>query len=57
MNKLSRACGVGKEVFGVLDPFSIRMICYGASSYNLCFLVPADQAEQVVQKLHQNLFE
>ncbi|BBJ56825.1 MULTISPECIES: lysine-sensitive aspartokinase 3 [Enterobacter] len=56
-NKLSRVCGVGKEVFGVLDPFSIRMICYGASSYNLCFLVPADQAEQVVQKLHQNLFE
>ncbi|WP_206462018.1 lysine-sensitive aspartokinase 3 [Enterobacter asburiae] len=56
-NKLSRACGVGKEVFGVLNPFSIRMICYGASSYNLCFLVPADQAEQVVQKLHQNLFE
>ncbi|MBE4894132.1 lysine-sensitive aspartokinase 3 [Enterobacter asburiae] len=56
-NKLSRACGVGKDVFGVLDPFSIRMICYGASSYNLCFLVPADQAEQVVQKLHQNLFE
>ncbi len=56
-NKLSRACGVGKEVFGVLDPFSIRMICYGASSYNLCFLVPAGQAEQVVQKLHQNLFE
>lgn len=52
-----RACGVGKEVFGVLDPFNIRMICYGASSYNLCFLVPADQAEQVVQKLHQNLFE
>lgn len=36
-NKLSRACGVGKEVFGVLDPFNIRMICYGASSYNLCF--------------------
>ncbi|HCA7804686.1 lysine-sensitive aspartokinase 3 [Enterobacter hormaechei] len=56
-NKLSRACGVGKEVFGVLDPFNICMICYGASSYNLCFLVPADQAEQVVQKLHQNLFE
>lgn len=56
-NKLSRACGVGKEVFGVLDPFNIRMICYGASSNNLCFLVPAEQAEQVVQKLHQNLFE
>ncbi|VEC01602.1 Lysine-sensitive aspartokinase 3 [Cedecea lapagei] len=56
-NKLSQACGVGKEVFGVLDPFNIRMICYGASSYNLCFLVPGNDAEQVVQKLHRNLFE
>ena len=56
-NKLSRACGVGKEVFGVLDPFNIRMICYGASSHNLCFLVPGSEAEQVVQKLHHNLFE
>ncbi len=56
-NKLSQACGVGKEVFGVLDPFNIRMICYGASSYNLCFLVPGGDAEQVVRTLHHNLFE
>jgi len=56
-NDLSKACGVGKEVFGVLDPFNIRMICYGASSHNLCFLVPGTEAEQVVQKLHHNLFE
>ncbi|MFI8418388.1 lysine-sensitive aspartokinase 3 [Serratia sp. NPDC078593] len=56
-NKLSQACGVGKEVFGVLEPFNIRMICYGASSYNLCFLVPGDDAEQVVRTLHHNLFE
>ena len=56
-NNLSQACGVGKEVFGVLEPFNIRMICYGASSYNLCFLVPGSDAEQVVQKLHHNLFE
>jgi len=56
-NDLSKACGVGKEVFGVLDPFNIRMICYGASSHNLCFLVPGAEAEQVVQTLHHNLFE
>jgi aspartate kinase len=56
-NELSKACGVGKEVFGVLDPFNIRMICYGASSHNLCFLVPGADAEKVVQKLHHNLFE
>lgn len=40
-NDLSKACGVGKEVFGVLEPFNIRMICYGASSHNLCFWCPA----------------
>ncbi|MGL4486012.1 MAG: lysine-sensitive aspartokinase 3 [Yersinia sp. (in: enterobacteria)] len=56
-NKLSQACGVGKEVFSVLDPFNIRMICYGASSHNLCFLVPGNDAESVVQTLHHNLFE
>lgn len=56
-NKLSQACGVGKEVFGVLEPFNLRMICYGASSYNLCFLVPGNDAEQVVRTLHHNLFE
>lgn len=56
-NKLSQACGVGKEVFGVLEPFNLRLICYGASSYNLCFLVPGNDAEQVVQTLHRNLFE
>ncbi len=56
-NNLSQACGVGKEVFGVLDPFNIRMICYGASSHNLCFLVPGNDADKVVQTLHYNLFE
>jgi len=56
-NELSKACGVGKEVFSVLEPFNLRLICYGASSYNLCFLVPGQDAEKVVQALHRNLFE
>jgi len=56
-NKLSQACGVGKEVFGVLEPFNLRMICYGASSYNLCFLVPGQDAEKIVHTLHRSLFE
>lgn len=50
-NKLSQACEVGKEVFGVLDPFNIRLICYGASSHNLCLLVPGGDGEQVVKNL------
>ncbi|WP_291970140.1 lysine-sensitive aspartokinase 3 [Candidatus Symbiopectobacterium sp.] len=56
-NQLSQACGVGKEVFGVLEPFNIRLICYGASSHNLCFLVSGNDAERVVQTLHHSLFE
>lgn len=56
-NNLSQAPGVGKQVFGVLDPFNIRLICYGASSHNLCFLVQGADAEQVVKQLHKNLFE
>ncbi|MFT4464784.1 MAG: lysine-sensitive aspartokinase 3 [Sodalis sp. (in: enterobacteria)] len=56
-NKLSQACGVGKEVFGVLDQFNIRLICYGASSHNLCLLVPGGDAEQVVRTLHGALFD
>ncbi|NIF22807.1 lysine-sensitive aspartokinase 3 [Candidatus Pantoea multigeneris] len=56
-NNLSKACGMGKEVFGVLEPFHLRMICYGASSNNLCFLVPGNDADEVVRTLHKNLFE
>lgn len=56
-NELAKARGVGKEVFGVLEPFNIRMISYGASSHNLCLLVPGDDAENVIQTLHHNLFE
>lgn len=55
-NHLAEATGMGKEVFGVLDPFSLRLICYGASSHNLCFLIPADEAEDVVRTLHKHLF-
>lgn len=55
-NHLAEATGMGKEVFGVLDPFSLRLICYGASSHNLCFLIPANEAEDVVRTLHKHLF-
>lgn len=56
-NQLAQARGVGGQVFGVLEPFNIRLICYGASSHNMCLLVPAADAEKVVQSLHSNLFE
>ncbi|MGL4859417.1 MAG: lysine-sensitive aspartokinase 3 [Enterobacteriaceae bacterium] len=56
-NNLSQVNGVGKQIFSALDDFNVRMICYGASSYNLCFLVPGDNAEEVIRQLHLQLFE
>ncbi|EKS7794789.1 lysine-sensitive aspartokinase 3 [Edwardsiella piscicida] len=56
-NQLSSACGVGRQVFGAMEPFNIRMICYGASSHNLCFLVPGNDADAVVRTMHARLFE
>ncbi|MDR0217421.1 MAG: lysine-sensitive aspartokinase 3 [Enterobacteriaceae bacterium] len=56
-NELSQAKGLGKEIFGALESFNIRMISYGASSHNICLLVPGPDAEHVIQTLHNGLFE
>lgn len=49
--------GYAKEVFSTLGDYHLRMICYGASDHNLCFLVDSDEAKDVVRKLHEELFE
>ncbi|PNI02834.1 lysine-sensitive aspartokinase 3 [Vibrio diazotrophicus] len=49
--------GYAKEVFSTLGDFNLRMICYGASDHNLCFLVDAPESKAVIQKLHLDLFE
>ncbi|MEY0232409.1 lysine-sensitive aspartokinase 3 [Providencia manganoxydans] len=56
-NELSRVNGLGKQIFGALESFNIRMISYGASSHNICLLVPGGDAEEIVRTLHSNLFE
>ncbi|WP_340617973.1 lysine-sensitive aspartokinase 3 [Xenorhabdus entomophaga] len=56
-NELSKSKGLGKEVFSALESFNIRMISGGASSHNICLLVPGKDAEQVIQTLHRSLFE
>jgi len=49
--------GYAKEVFSTLGDFNLRMICYGASDHNLCFLVDSHESKAVIQKLHLDLFE
>ncbi|MHA7001643.1 lysine-sensitive aspartokinase 3 [Aeromonas schubertii] len=54
-NRMSEVNGVGSQVFATLQDHNIRMICYGASAHNLCFLVGEEEAGAVVNRLHQGL--
>lgn len=56
-NKMSDKKGYAKQVFSALEECNLRMICYGASPHNLCFLVDAHEAKHAIQVLHQELFE
>lgn len=54
-NNLHATAGLSGPVFGALQDINIRLICHGASSHNLCFLVNEDQAEEVCRFFIRNL--
>ncbi|WP_260261537.1 lysine-sensitive aspartokinase 3 [Vibrio intestinalis] len=56
-NNMSESKGYAKQVFSTLEDFNLRMICYGASPHNLCFLLHESVSRQAIQKLHTELFE
>ncbi|WP_428454905.1 lysine-sensitive aspartokinase 3 [Photobacterium kasasachensis] len=56
-NQMSSTKGSAKQIFGTLEDYNLRMICYGASPHNLCFLVKEQDAKSVVKALHQKIFE
>ena len=56
-NNMGESKGYAKQVFGTLEDFNLRMICYGASPHNLCFLLHESVSKQAIQKLHTELFE
>nr|WP_210147103.1 lysine-sensitive aspartokinase 3 [Shewanella sp. WXL01] len=56
-NQIASTAGICSRVFQVLEPHNVRMICQGASPHNLCVLVSESEAADVVNALHQNLFE
>jgi len=56
-NNMSECKGYAKKVFSTLEAFNLRMICYGASPHNLCFLVRSNDSRKAVQELHKELFE
>ncbi|WP_318439697.1 lysine-sensitive aspartokinase 3 [Photobacterium leiognathi] len=56
-NQMSDTKGSAKDIFGALEDHNLRMICYGASPHNLCFLINEDEAKDVVRTLHASLLE
>ncbi|CAM3017392.1 lysine-sensitive aspartokinase 3 [Vibrio rarus] len=56
-NEMGQAKGTAKQIFGTLEDYNLRMICYGASCHNLCFLLHESYARHAVQQLHRELFE
>ena len=55
-NDMHLTKGIGRTIFDNLTNFNVRMICHGASENNLCFLVDENDANPVVEKLHDCLF-
>ena len=56
-NQLNSTSGIGRSIFEKIDDINIRMICHGASANNICFLVAEVDANKVVEKLHDTLFD
>ena len=56
-NQMSSTKGSAKKIFGTLEDYNLRMICYGASPHNLCFLVKEQDAKSVVKTLHSKILE
>ena len=56
-NEMSRTPGTTTRAFDAIWDFAVRMICYGASNHNLCFLVSEDMAVPALTRIHEALLE
>lgn len=56
-NNMARTSHITAEVFNAIENYPVRMICYGASNHNLCFLVAENEAVEVLARLHKSLLE
>lgn len=56
-NSMSSAPGLAARVFTAIDRCAVRMICSGASSHNLCFLLSDQEAPQALVEIHRLLLD
>lgn len=52
-NNINHTPGLAKRIFEAIADINVRMICYGASRHNFCFLVDEAKGTEVIQKLHR----
>lgn len=56
-NNINHTPGLAKRIFEAIADINVRMICYGASKHNFCFLVNEDRGTDVIQKLHRQFIQ
>lgn len=52
-NGINHTPGLARKIFEPIADINVRMICYGASRHNFCFLVNEAQGADVIRKLHR----
>lgn len=56
-NRLNMTSGISGQLFSLLKDYNIRLVCHGASAYNLCFLVKEGEGEEIVKLIHKKFIE
>lgn len=56
-NDMSKTSGTTAKAFSAIQDYCVRMICYGASNNNLCFLIDETKAVEALKKIHHSLLE
>ena len=49
--------GIIQKTLGVIEPYTIRLVCFGASNSSISILVHKDDAKAMVNILHEQLLE
>ncbi len=52
-NNINHTPGLAKQIFESIPEVNVRMICFGASRHNFCFLIKDQYGSEVINKLHR----
>ncbi|MCO4794285.1 MAG: lysine-sensitive aspartokinase 3 [Bacteriovoracaceae bacterium] len=52
-NNINHTPGLASDIFNALGDINVRMICFGASKHNFCFLVNETMVPEAIGRLHK----